>query len=116
MTVGVARQHAGITGQGTAMVTGAISAGVPFGWAAGDEVYGRSSNLRARPVKRANYTASEEDRLRRPGACVRRWPTVSGGPYTIGNPAQLPPGDSGSAEPAGVSPGKERLSPEARRG
>ncbi len=50
MTVGVARQHAGITGQGTAMVTGAISAGVPFGWAAGDEVYGRSSNLRARPV------------------------------------------------------------------
>jgi hypothetical protein len=36
---------------------------------------------------------------------VRRWPTVSGGPSTIGNPAQLPPADSGSAEPAGVSPG-----------
>ncbi len=102
MTVGVARQHAGITGQvencqtvvncayvtarGHAlfdfrlylpkawcrdrgrrqraqvpadvvfqtktelardMVTGAANAAVPFGWAAGDEVYGRSSKLRA---------------------------------------------------------------------
>ncbi len=102
LTVGVARQHAGITGQvencqtvvncayvtarghalydfrlylpkgwcedkrrrerahvpadvefatktelGTAMVTDAVSAGVPFGWAAADEVYGRSSKLRA---------------------------------------------------------------------
>jgi SRSO17 transposase len=101
MTVGVARQHAGITGQvencqtvvncayvtarghavydfrlylpkawcgdgsrreraqvprevefrtktelGTQMVTGAISAGTPFGWLAGDEVYGRSGKLR----------------------------------------------------------------------
>jgi SRSO17 transposase len=101
MTVGVSRQHAGITGQvencqtvvfcayvtarahalfdfrlylprqwcqdnrrrerarvphdavfatktrlGTEMVTGAIGAGVPFGWVAGDEVYGRSSRLR----------------------------------------------------------------------
>jgi SRSO17 transposase len=101
MTVGVARQHAGITGQvencqtvvncayvtprghalydfrlylpkawcqdagrrerarvpdevefstktrlGTDMVTGAIGAGMPFGWLAGDEVYGRSSKLR----------------------------------------------------------------------
>ena len=100
-TVGVARQHAGITGQvencqtvvfaayvtgrahalfdfrlylprswcldarrrqrahvpdevafttkpalGTAMLTGAASAGVPFAWAAADEVYGRSSKLR----------------------------------------------------------------------
>jgi SRSO17 transposase len=102
MTVGVARQHAGITGQvencqtvvfaayvsarahalfdfrlylprawcrdrkrrerarvprdtvfktktelATAMVTGAVAAGVPSGWVAGDEVYGRSSKLRA---------------------------------------------------------------------
>jgi SRSO17 transposase len=102
MTVGVARQHAGITGQvencqtvvncayvtgrGHAlfdfrlylpkawcrdrgrrqraqvpadvvfqtktelardMVTAAVNAAVPFGWAAGDEVYGRSSKLRA---------------------------------------------------------------------
>jgi SRSO17 transposase len=102
MTVGVARQHAGITGQvencqtvvflayvtarahtlfnvrlylprqwcedtarreraqvpegtvfatktvqGTEMVTEAVEAGVPFGWIAGDEVYGRSSKLRA---------------------------------------------------------------------
>lgn len=102
MTAGVARQHAGITGQiencqtvvflayvtarahalfdfhlylpkpwcaarkrreraqvpgdtvfatktelGTAMVTGAITAGVPFGFVAGDEVYGRSGKLRA---------------------------------------------------------------------
>ena len=100
-TVGVARQHAGITGQvencqtvvfmayvtarahalfdfrlylpkawcadrarrdlahvpedaefttkpalGTAMLTGAASAGVPFAWVAADEVYGRSSKLR----------------------------------------------------------------------
>jgi SRSO17 transposase len=29
------------------MVTGAVTAAVPFGWAAGDEVYGRSSKLRA---------------------------------------------------------------------
>jgi SRSO17 transposase len=102
MTAGVARQHAGITGQiencqtvvflayvtarahalfdfrlylpkpwcadrkrheraqvpgdtvlaaktelGTAMVAGAITAGVPFGFVAGDEVYGRSGKLRA---------------------------------------------------------------------
>ena len=102
MTAGVARQHAGITGQvencqtvvflayvtarahalfgfrlylpehwcrdrkrrqraqvpdsvefatktelGTAMVTGALAAGRPFGWVAGDEVHGRSSKLRA---------------------------------------------------------------------
>ena len=35
------------TEQGTEMVTEAVTAGVPFGWAAGDEVYGRSSKLRA---------------------------------------------------------------------
>jgi SRSO17 transposase len=35
------------TEQGTAMVTEAVIAGVPFGWVAGDEVYGRSSKLRA---------------------------------------------------------------------
>jgi SRSO17 transposase len=101
MTVGVSRQHAGITGQvencqtvvfaayvtarahtlydfrlylprqwcgdeprrqrarvpdevefatkpalGTAMITAAASAGVPFAWAAADEVYGRSGKLR----------------------------------------------------------------------
>ena len=34
------------TEQGTAMVTGAVNAGVPFAWVAGDEVYGRSSKLR----------------------------------------------------------------------
>ncbi len=32
---------------GTAMVAGAISGGAPFGWVAGDEVYGRSGRLRA---------------------------------------------------------------------
>jgi len=32
--------------------------------------------LRCAPA-RANYRASEEDRLRRPGACVRRWSAVS---------------------------------------
>jgi SRSO17 transposase len=35
------------TEQGTAMVTAAISGGVPFAFLAGDEVYGRSSKLRA---------------------------------------------------------------------
>jgi hypothetical protein len=35
------------TEQGTEMVTEAITAGVPFSWVAGDEVYGRSSKLRA---------------------------------------------------------------------
>ncbi len=67
MTVGVGRQHAGIentarrgraripegtafatkTVRGTAMVTDAVTGGVPFGWVAGDEVYGRSPELRA---------------------------------------------------------------------
>ena len=32
--------------QGTAMITAAADAGVPFAWAAADEVYGRSSKLR----------------------------------------------------------------------
>jgi len=35
------------TEQGTGMVTEAVTGGVPFGWVAGDEVYGRSSRLRA---------------------------------------------------------------------
>jgi len=35
------------TVQGTAMVTEAITGGVQFAWLAGDEVYGRSSKLRA---------------------------------------------------------------------
>src|SRR5450755_943821 len=35
------------TEQGTEMITAAVTAGVPFGWVAGDEVYGRSSKLRA---------------------------------------------------------------------
>ena len=35
------------TGQGTEMVTEAVTASVPFAWLAGDEVYGRSSKLRA---------------------------------------------------------------------
>jgi SRSO17 transposase len=35
------------TEQGTGMVTDAVGGGVPFAWLAGDEVYGRSSKLRA---------------------------------------------------------------------
>jgi SRSO17 transposase len=35
------------TEQGTEMVTEAVAGGVPFAWLAGDEVYGRSSKLRA---------------------------------------------------------------------
>jgi hypothetical protein len=34
------------TGLATGMVTAAVRAAVPFGWAAGDEVCGRSSKLR----------------------------------------------------------------------
>jgi SRSO17 transposase len=37
---------------GTAMIAGAAGAGVPFGWVAGDEVYGRSSKLR-KPARRS---------------------------------------------------------------
>ena len=35
------------TEQGTEMVTSAVTGGVPFSWAAGDEMNGRSSKLRA---------------------------------------------------------------------
>jgi len=35
------------TEEGTGMITDAVTGGVPFGWVAGDEVYGRSSKLRA---------------------------------------------------------------------
>ena len=35
------------TEQGAEMVTEAVTASMPFGWVAGDEVYGRSSKLRA---------------------------------------------------------------------
>jgi len=31
---------------GTAMLTGAAAGGIPFAWAAADEVYGRSARLR----------------------------------------------------------------------
>jgi SRSO17 transposase len=41
------------TGQGTEMVTAAVSGGVPFAFLAGDEVYGRSSKLRAACEKHA---------------------------------------------------------------
>ena len=40
-------QFATKTEQGTEMITGAVAGGAPFGWVAGDEVYGRSSKLRA---------------------------------------------------------------------
>jgi SRSO17 transposase len=35
------------TEQGTEMITEAVTAGVPIGWVVADEVYGRSSKLRA---------------------------------------------------------------------
>ena len=43
---------------GTAMVTAAAGAGVPFAWAAGDEVYGRSSKLREACEKAGKGTCS----------------------------------------------------------
>ena len=63
------RERAGVPGevafatkteQGTQMVTGAIGAGVPFAFLAGDEVYGRSSScaLRARDTARATCSRS----------------------------------------------------------
>ena len=46
------------TEQGTEMVTNAVAAGVLFGWTAGDEVYGRSSKLRAACEKTGKATCS----------------------------------------------------------
>ena len=139
MTVGVARQHAGITGQvencqtvvncayvtGRAhalfdfrlylpkawcadrgrrqraqvprdtafqtktelardMVAGAVSAAVPFGWAAGDEVYGRSSKLR-----RCLRGRREGLRVRGPGELPG--PAPPGRRVTVASLARLMP-------------------------
>ena len=66
---------------GTAMLTGATSAGVPFAWAAADEVYGRSSKLREACEKEKRGTCSRSrstsPSLSRPGG-RRPWPRWPG--------------------------------------
>ena len=72
---------------GTAMITGAAGAGVPFAWVAGDEVYGRSSKLR-----RSVREGPEGVRARGPGELHR-------------HPALRPEDDRGCRGPAGAAHG-----------
>ena len=88
------------TEQGTQMVTGAIGAGVPFAFLAGDEVYGRSSKLRAACEKNGkgyvlavpvNFKVTLPSRRRLAVASLaclvraRRWETRSCGPGCKGH-------------------------------
>jgi SRSO17 transposase len=85
---------------GTAMITGAAGAGVPFAWAAADEVYGRSSKLREACEKEkkgyvlavpVNFTARLPSRRKTTVAAVARlipaaaWETRSCGPGCKGH-------------------------------
>ena len=102
------------TEQGTEMVTEAVAASVPFGWVAGDEVYGRSSKLRAAcedagkgyvlavPV---SFTRSPPPRAARPPS--PRWPGWS--PPGAGRPARA----GGAARATATTSG--RWSPPAPR-
>ena len=161
MTVGVARQHAGITGQvencqtvvncayvtgrghalfdfrlylprswcedesrrerahvpadvefatktelGTQMITGAIGAGVRFGWAAADEVYGRSSKLRAacEQAGKGYVLAVPCDfkvRLHPRAARCGRMPRSGGCPPPGGRPARADAGARATATTSG---------------
>src|SRR6266516_3218805 len=88
------------TEQGTQMVTGAIGAGVPFAFLAGDEVYGRRSKLRAACERHGkgyvlavpvNFTITLPSRRRVPVASLARlvpaccWETRSCGPGCKGH-------------------------------
>ncbi len=88
------------TEQGTQMVTGAIGAGVPFAFLAGDEVYGRSSKLRAACERHGkgyvlavpvNFTVTLPSRRRMTVASLARlvparcWETRSCGPGCKGH-------------------------------
>jgi SRSO17 transposase len=88
------------TEQGTQMVTAAISGGVPFAFLAGDEVYGRSSKLRAVCEKNGkgyvlavpvNFTVTLPSRRRMAVAFLARmvrarcWETRSCGPGCKGH-------------------------------
>ena len=103
------RERAGVPGevafatkteQGTQMVTGAIGAGVPFAFLAGDEVYGRSSKLRAACERHGkgyvlavpvNFTVTLPSRRRMAVASLARlvparcWETRSCGPGCKGH-------------------------------
>ena len=85
---------------GTAMITGAAGAGVPFAWAAADEVYGRSSKLREACEKEkkgyvvavpVNFTAKLPSGRKTAVAAVARlipaaaWETRSCGPGCKGH-------------------------------
>jgi SRSO17 transposase len=85
---------------GTAMITGAAGAGVPFAWAAADEVYGRSSKLREACEKEkkgyvlavpVNFTARLPSGRKTTVAAVARlipaaaWETRSCGPGCKGH-------------------------------
>jgi SRSO17 transposase len=88
------------TEQGTEMVTAAIGGGVPFAFLAGDEVYGRSSKLRAACEKNGkgyvlavpvNFTVTLPSRRRLSVASLARlaparcWETRSCGPGCKGH-------------------------------
>jgi len=88
------------TEQGTEIVTTAISSGVPFAFLAGDEVYGRSSKLRAACERHGkgyvlavpvNFTITLPSRRRVPVASLARlvpaccWETRSCGPGCKGH-------------------------------
>ena len=103
------RERAGVPGevafatkteQGTQMVTGAIGVGVPFAFLAGDEVYGRSSKLRAACERHGkgyvlavpvNFTVTLPSRRRMAVASLARlvparcWETRSCGPGCKGH-------------------------------
>ena len=86
--------------QGTAMISAAADAGVPFAWAAADEVYGRSSKLREACEKAGkgyvlaipvNFTVTLPSRRKTTVAAVARlvpaaaWETRSCGPGCKGH-------------------------------
>jgi SRSO17 transposase len=50
----------------TEMVAGAVTAGAPFGWAAGDEVYGRSWRVQRRPADPGRDRHGQDQRPRSP--------------------------------------------------
>src|SRR6266851_5649876 len=101
------------TEQGTEMVTEAVTAGVLFSWAAGDEVYGRSAKLRAAweaAGKGYVFAVPVSFTVTTPGA--RRppppWPGWS--PPGAGKPARAGRAARATATTSG------RWSPPARRG
>ena len=94
--------------QGTAMITAAADAGVPFAWAAADEVYGRSSKLREACEKAGKgyvlRSRSTSPSRSRPGG-RRRWPRWPGwSPRPRGRPARADPAARATATTPGPGP------------